>query len=209
VPVLIIIAGDSYMSSLIEQLKTRIIDPRHATEGADVIAPTIYPVASEATLHSAAQALGFALPQLLQRIYLEVGNGGFGPGYGLLGIAGGATDDTGRNIVDLYYWFRELDPDDPTWQWPAQLVPLCHLGCGMYACIDCFTTAGTIIWFEPNPREPGDPLNLFLIPVASSLEEWLIMWLGNQDWQGPAYVQSELYRMLERWQNKDIATCGG
>ena len=190
------------MSSLIEQLKTRIKDPRQATEGADVIAPTIYPVASEASLHSAEQALGFALPQLLRQIYLEVGNGGFGPGYGLLGMAGGATD-TGRNIIDLYHWFRQLDSDDPAWQWPAQLVPLCDLGCAMYACIDCSTTAGAMTWFEPNPRERGNPVHLFLIPVASSLEEWLRIWLGNQDWMGPAYVQSELYRILERWQNKD------
>src|SRR5262249_58346171 len=100
------------MSSLIEQLKTRIKDPRQATEGADVIAPTIYPVASEASLHSAEQALGFALPQLLRQIYLEVGNGGCGPGYGLLGMAGGAIGH-GRHNHYLVYLFRTLEPRQP------------------------------------------------------------------------------------------------
>jgi hypothetical protein len=179
---------------LIEQLKNRINDSERATEGATIIAPVIYPVTSIPTLGGAEKSLGFTFPPLLRQIYLEVANGGFGPGYGLLGIPGGATDDTGYNAVELYHSFRRSVSDDPMWQWPSHLVPVCYLGCAMYACIDCTTVAGAMVWFEPNPRDPGEPLHRFLIPVASSLELWLTMWLNDEDWMGPAYVQSELYR---------------
>src|SRR5690242_3913384 len=33
--------------------------------------------------------LGFTLPALLKRLYAEIGNGGFGPGYGLIGLTNG------------------------------------------------------------------------------------------------------------------------
>lgn len=39
---------------------------------------------SRGDLEHAEALIGFPLPTILRRIYLEVGNGGFGPGYGLL-----------------------------------------------------------------------------------------------------------------------------
>src|SRR5258708_36322398 len=38
---------------------------------------------TQAYLTQAEEMLGFLLPPLLKRIYRDVGNGGFGPGYGL------------------------------------------------------------------------------------------------------------------------------
>jgi hypothetical protein len=188
---------ESDVSAVIEQLKARARHREHATDGADVITPRIYPPATAALVDAAEETLGFALPPLLRRIYLEVGNGGFGPGYGLLGVLGGAVDDTGRNIIDLYRMFREPERDDPMWQWPAQLLPICHLGCAMYGCVDCTDPNGAVTWWEPNPREPGDPVDLFLVPVAPSLEAWLWAWLRNEDWMSPAYETSA----LKRWQD--------
>lgn len=37
--------------------------------------------------------LGFPLPPLLRALYTQLANGGFGPMYGLLGLAGGAPGD--------------------------------------------------------------------------------------------------------------------
>src|SRR5437588_8306477 len=100
---------------LMHRLKERIKDPQLATDLA--VAPRIYPPATPVMVGSAEQALGFALPPVLRRIYLEVGNGGFGPGYGLIGVPGGAVDDTGHNIVELYQGFRTAHSGDPNWQW--------------------------------------------------------------------------------------------
>lgn len=48
------------------------------------------PPASPAAVARAEAALGFALPTTLRAIYLDVANGGFGPGYGVMGVEGGS-----------------------------------------------------------------------------------------------------------------------
>ena len=46
--------------------------------------------------------LGFALPPLYRQILIEIGNGGFGPGYGLLGAQGGHVDFDRRTLIEIY-----------------------------------------------------------------------------------------------------------
>ena len=59
------------------------------------------PLAREDALASDERRLGFRLPLLMKRLYREIGNGGFGPGYGLIGLSGGALDDIGRTAPNL------------------------------------------------------------------------------------------------------------
>jgi hypothetical protein len=71
---------------LIARLKEIIQTSRHATgEPIWQHQRSVTPVTME-ELAQAEEQLGFALPALLRRIYLEVGNGGFGPGYGLFAL---------------------------------------------------------------------------------------------------------------------------
>ena len=56
---------------------------------------------SAADIDAVEKALGQRLPPLLTEIYRFVGNGGFGPGYGLTGLSGGATDDLGNDVLTL------------------------------------------------------------------------------------------------------------
>lgn len=180
---------------LLAALRARIADRARATEGSDIVRPTIFPPATDEEITVTEQALGFPLPPLLTRIYREVGNGGFGPGYGLVGVEHGARDD-GDTLADLYYGFRQPHAIDPVWNWPERLVPLAHLGCAMYACVDCRRPQGSVVWWEPNPRGPGEPLGRFLIPVADSLDAWLWLWLRDADWMSPAFERSELRHWL-------------
>ena len=99
------------MSSILEQLQASVRSGRLITYN-DWAPPKVYPVAREQTVAGAEAQLGFALPQLLRDIYLRVANGGFGPGYGLLGIDGGAGEPIGRRVytaLDLYEAFRVRD----------------------------------------------------------------------------------------------------
>lgn len=215
------------MPSLIERIKERTAYPSRATEGADAIMPKVAAPATEAEVRAAEEALGFPLPPLLRQLYREVGNGGFGPGYGFIGVPTEATaaarqrfiENHYRNIQrprdDLNWWPAELvppcdfdivetyrafvseKPDDLSWRWPHQLLPACHLGCGMYDCVDCSTPAGAVSWFEPNPREHGDPVGDFLILLAPSLERRLEAWLADEDLMEPAYETSALKRRLD------------
>src|SRR5262245_42878043 len=94
------------------------------------------PKATLEVVRGAEEKLGFALPPLLRRAYLEIANGGFGPGYGIMGVGDGFTDDLEHTVVDLYLSYRQRDPEDPTWQWPHGLLPICHWGCVVYSAVD-------------------------------------------------------------------------
>ena len=59
------------------------------------------------------------------RICIEIGNGGFGPGYGLIGLSSGARDDAGKTGTDIRQEFRE-NTDDPNWRWPYGPLPICY-----------------------------------------------------------------------------------
>jgi hypothetical protein len=121
------------------------------------------------------------LPPFLRELYLVVGNGGFGPGYGLMGAHGGFRDDVGNTIVDLYRTFIGTDPEDPSWRWPRGLVPFCHFGCAIYTCVDCNTSAGRVVLWDPNFHEAGDEPRLAMREVAESLEAWFAAWARGDD----------------------------
>ena len=174
---------------IIEAIREHIRDPRRVTESAYGTTRQIRP-SKPATVEMVALAevaLGLSLPPLLTRLYLEIGNGGFGPGYGLVGTPGGATDDTGRDLVSLYRMYSTPDPDDSLWHWPAPLLPLAHLGCAMYACADTQTTGNPIVWFEPNPHEDGKAWDDSFIPLVDSMHAWLTAWLEGEDLFEPAW----------------------
>src|SRR6476660_8954818 len=78
-------------NQLIAAIRDRIQNPTRATEGADLIPPKIYPPTTDTQLDAAEQTLHLTLPPFLRRLYTEIGNGGFGPGYGLIGVEGGAV----------------------------------------------------------------------------------------------------------------------
>ena len=96
---------------LIHDLKQRALDweSRFDDGGRDIDGsplslafPELPEVATPAMIEAAEASLGFTLPPLLTRIYSEVANGGFGPDYGLIGLAGGHLDDQRHDIVALY-----------------------------------------------------------------------------------------------------------
>lgn len=170
---------------IIARIRERIATgkPIEALAGApDTLERLLPKPASLGELDTAERALGLQLPALLRRLYTDIANGGFGPGYGLIGVPpDGATDDLGQNLVSLYTSYRERDPADPHWRWPVGLLPVAHLGCAMYACVDCTVQGSAVIWFEPNPHDDGTPWDECFIPLADSLETWLGGWLDGRD----------------------------
>jgi hypothetical protein len=123
----------------------------------------------------AEKAVGHSLPALLRRLYLEIGNGGFGPGYGILALRGGHTDDQGNTALDLLAELPEA---------PHGVLPLCHWGEAIYSLVDCRDPVGRMWSFDPNPGGPP----LFLEPFDFSV--WLQRWVDGQLKQ-PALMQDE------------------
>jgi hypothetical protein len=148
------------------------------------------PLAAAEQVAQAEQVLGYPLPPFLVRLYREVGNGGFGPDYGLLGIAGGATDDRRHDALAAYEEYRQLDPDDPFWRWPPSLLPIINCGCAMYLCVDCSTPTGRIVWFEPNPHEDGESWDESFVRLPCDVEQLFEAWIEGRHWM-KAFLPSE------------------
>ena len=106
------------------------------------------------------------MPSPLADLYRSVANGGFGPGYGLMGIAGGASNDQGVTADELYDVFLVPDAEAPWWQWREGVLPFCYWGCIVYSCI---TPEGEVIGFDEG-RWVDEPM---------SLEDWLRGWIDG------------------------------
>jgi hypothetical protein len=196
-----------------EQLLTRILA---RASDADTVHDFAKPLRGHARIHpratpeqiTATQAiLGFPLPQLLREILLKIGNGGFGPGYGLIGVDGGYSDFKGEHLAELAREIGALD---------RRINPICNWGCGIYSCLDCDKPEASVLIFNPEihaladenlvsvsiispsgevtkiherqPRAPRPsirtPQNLQLIPHRPSFEEFISDWAaGHPLWE--------------------------
>ncbi|HEX5105386.1 MAG TPA: SMI1/KNR4 family protein [Pirellulaceae bacterium] len=170
---------------LIARIKERNADRKRATDGGIHPRKPIAPVNAKA-LQAAERAIGFKLPELLRAIYLKVGNGGFGPGYGIMGIKGGARLD-GCTLEKCYANMIKLETENGTWRWPRQLLPLANYGCGMWSCVDCAYKKLPMILWDPNPLD--DDLEgaaarrnwaYSFWDQEKSLGTWLEGWLASE-----------------------------
>jgi hypothetical protein len=141
--------------------------------------PEFHPPITTVEVEDAEARLGFRLPGVVRQLYTEVANGGFGPGYGLVGLIGGARSDLGDDAVELYLTFRQPDPEDPGWGWPEALLPICHWGCAIYSCVDCRENDAPVIRFDPNQVE-GD-WSIAFAAEGRTFDGWLEGWLHGEE----------------------------
>jgi hypothetical protein len=159
------------------------------------------PLPAKATCEQVAETerrLGYGLPPLLAEVYTTIANGGWGPGYGLLGIAGGVEGEPGDGTsVDLYEAFRGRDPEDPGWEWPSGLLPINDWGCAIRTCVDCTDPEGAVWTFDPNgTREPGDAMDCCLARTHDSVADWFGDWVnGVELWDLMFEIDEEGSRM--------------
>ena len=135
---------------------------------------------SAADLEAEEHRLGFTLPPLLRELYTKVGNGGFGPDGGVLGLKGGVTDDDGRSLIDVYQWMLKANPIDPDWKWPEKMVPLLDLGCAIKLCVDCSEPPHPVVLFDPNGHSEGIAWDAAFSVASSSFEAWIAAWLKER-----------------------------
>lgn len=143
------------------------VDPEAAGMTTTTAQPLPAP-ASVASLAAAEEHLGRALPQGLRRLYLEVADGGFGPGGGLLSIE--AALAARRELVGG----GELPRGRA---WPAGLLPIRANEPG-YECLDVET--GAIVDWDPEELAEwvsDARWERSFKPTAPSLEAWLTGWL--------------------------------
>ncbi|HVR62942.1 MAG TPA: SMI1/KNR4 family protein [Polyangia bacterium] len=167
------------MNPLIAKLRERAADASLATdEAADITSGATVPV-DDVSIARAETLLGRRLPSLLRDAYSNVGDGGFGPGYGLLRLLPDPRSADVESVVGLYTALCSIDPEDAAWSWPVDLIPFCDWGCAIRTCVDSSTPDGTIITFDPNARDLGDPMSTAFAATHPNLESWFTDWLAG------------------------------
>jgi hypothetical protein len=164
----------SEIDRLIQSVAARARIAASRTDATDVVIPEIGPPASWDQLERCQASLGFHLPKLLRRLYTEVGNGGFGPGYGLLPVPNGPAMEPGT-LIDLYQQCTTPTGLD-TWEWPTGLLPVCDWGCLIRSCVyavspqhELFTST------EYGVHRTPWTLTTWLADWASNVDLWQVM----------------------------------
>lgn len=176
------------MSLFIAQLRKRVL--AEVTHG---LHPLYAPPTSRTVVEATEAQLGFQLPDLLKALYLEIGNGGFGPGdviNTLIGLPGGALYNHAMSLGDLYISLTTPAPDDPLWIWPPQLLVFLDCGCGIFLGVDCAKSGAPLYVYDTNIFPWHEPFTPVFLPFKPSLEHWLHDWLVDVDmdhelWQVP------------------------
>jgi SMI1/KNR4 family protein SUKH-1 len=166
------------LHAVVGDIRSGRLDPaRHATAGqlrADMTEPVtaeLPPPAAAAALAAAQALLGSGLPPVLQRVYSEVADGGFGPGGGLLPIATAA-----QACLD----FRRESPGPRRSTWPAQLLPVVAHDPG---CICVDLASGAVVDWDPDGLgewSRGRAWQRSFSEIAPSVEDWLWTWVGSR-----------------------------
>ncbi|TDD27269.1 SMI1/KNR4 family protein [Actinomadura sp. KC06] len=177
-----------------------VVDRRDDTEimAAAAKQGSLPPPASASAVADAEQKIGHHLPVLLRRLYLEVANGGFGPGDGVLGVPGTLAPDHWADIVSQYELFssgeNQLVPNGMVW--------LCDWGSAVWLLVDCRDDRDSIwVWDPMGPYPRPESLDAghdeALFPLNLSLPEWLSMALSGTLDEIPASGFRTLARQVE------------
>jgi hypothetical protein len=129
--------------------------------------PNAFPVVGPDAVGAVESRLGFRLPSLLRRVFLEVADGGFGPGYGLFPLDEHAS--SAGHAETLMEVLKKLAVDP---RWSPQLLPLCDWGCANWSCLDCRTDDGAIVTVAGEQEFTN---------TGHTLRSWLGAWLDGVD----------------------------
>ena len=137
------------MPIFIEQIK------KHASRQAALCQRGFPHPLSEQEITKSEDALGFRLPALLRQLYLEVADGGFGPGQNLP-FPGGIHRLS--QSIEFYVRQRSYGSGDRDWEvdevvWPEGLLPICDWGCGRFSSVDCTQAPFPIVYHHAELRE--------------------------------------------------------
>ena len=143
--------------------------------GAPVDVVPAPPPATDQAVEAAESELGFVLPPALRQLYLEVADGGIGPGGGVF------------SLTELVAKHSELaaDPVGPQGQpWPAELLPVQGDDWDL-VCLDRST--GRLVYWDLQELDDDDELPpdqptwaASFVPEADSLDAWLTSWVAGE-----------------------------
>lgn len=165
---------------LLRRIAWRAADPETRTDNVSRLATELAAPAAPDAIARTEELLGFALPSIWRDLYTMVGNGGFGPGYGIVGVFGGHANQRNESIADLYRLWRSVPLSLGFPEWPERVVPVCNWGSAIWSCLDCRgERARVIVSDNAHFHSPSVRTSL---PASShsSPESWLDAWANGR-----------------------------
>lgn len=121
------------------------------------------PHATKGQVDAEERLLRHPLHPLHRRVLQEVANGGFGPGYGLVGVGPGMVDAHGRTLAGLRASLLSAD------EALSPIVPLLDWGSGTWAF--CDVPSGDVL----------SVADVGTVRIGMTLEEWLEAWCRGEN----------------------------
>ncbi|TAK01488.1 MAG: SMI1/KNR4 family protein [Chloroflexota bacterium] len=167
------------LNQLLGEIRTTGMPSPQSRATADAVAaamgtpanPTLAAPATPGDVDAVEAELGGRLPTALRRAYLEVADGGFGPGAGLLPLSA---------ALAIYRDYRAESPGPRRSSWPAVLLPLTEREPGHY-CVE--VPGGRVLDWDPEDlREHSSEAawQRSFSEVAATAEAWLTAWVGSR-----------------------------
>ena len=184
---------ESHFDDLLRRLNAVAHDRRRATEFARALCQSALPPLRPEHIDEAEEKLGFALPLLLRLIYTQVGNGGFGPGEGLIPLIYERSSSDDESVVSEYLNRRSQCAGPSEFRWPDRMLPIADHGCGQLSCVLLAESGDSdppVITFEPNVSTEESTRRFLngrpfiapgFLPEMKSLAAWLREWLDRTD----------------------------
>lgn len=172
---------------LLERVRARMSEKRFDMVDAKTALLRLPEPASASSLAHVEEKLGVSLPPVLREVYMTIANGGFGPGYGLLGGPGGHADEETGDLVGTYRWASE------GFIWPKSMVPIVDWGCLILSCVDCSDPRGEMVSVQ---LETGA-----LARTGRSFEAWLGGWADGEKLFETMHEPGELIDVTNRYTN--------
>lgn len=132
------------------------------------------PATEDAVLEAEA-AIGFPIPSILRRLYLEVANGGFGPRFSVIGVRG-HDYLTGGYYADIVEGYGDGPEEEEDAVWLAGKVWLLDWGCAIWSLGDFDTPEGMMWGWDPNTCSERH----MFFPKDQTVKDWLADSIGTE-----------------------------
>ena len=123
--------------------------------------------------------MGLALPAPLRQLYLEMGNGGYGPGLDvpIKGYPAGKLYSLAR-LNEVHGHHHIVLEDDPYSPWPTGVLQFADLGGFTSVAVDCRAPAHPVLEYDSDV-DVAAPEKAWTL-VAHSVEDWFADWVDDR-----------------------------
>jgi hypothetical protein len=119
--------------------------------------------------------IGLTLPSVIKQLYLELGNGDFGPDYGFFLL----EEVDGNKKITLDQAYQELHQakiKDWDWELSKLLVPFLYWGADIYSLVDCGDPNGAVYVLDENLKDEKTTWQSCVWKHCGSILDWLKKW---------------------------------